>query len=137
MKYTLAIIKPGALLRDHAQGIMDQIEAAGFSIDMKITRQMTLEEAKNLYIEHKERSFYDEYCTYMSSGPVVIMKLAKENAVKDFRDLMGSTDPKNAESGTIRERFGISLEENAIHGSDSEKSAERELAFFFGRVAAS
>ena len=132
MTYTLGIIKPGAVARGYAGAIIKQIKEAGFTIKKQENRRMTLGEAKRLYAAHKDRPFYQHYCRYMSSTPVVIMLLAEEDAVTNLRKIMGATNPAEADDNTIRSKYGISIEENAIHGSDSEGSAEREIGYFFG-----
>lgn len=128
------MIKPDATGAGHTGAIMRMIEEAGFRIvAMKKTR-LSRERAGQFYAIHKERSFYDELCTYMSSGPIVPMILEKANAVEDFRKLIGATDPKKAEKGTIRNLFAKSIEANAIHGSDSDANAEIESNFFFSSL---
>ncbi len=131
---TFTMIKPDATGAGHTGAIMRMIEEAGFRIvAMKKTR-LSRERAGQFYAIHKERSFYDELCTYMSSGPIVPMILEKANAVEDFRKLIGATDPKKAEKGTIRNLFAKSIEANAIHGSDSDANAEIESNFFFSSL---
>ncbi|MCX7929951.1 MAG: nucleoside-diphosphate kinase [Chlorobi bacterium] len=128
---TLAIIKPDAVGAGVAGEIIAQIQQAGFRIvGMKLVR-MTAEQAGAFYAVHRERPFYAELVRFMSSGPVVPMVLEKDNAVADFRALIGATDPAEAAEGTIRKRFARSKGENAIHGSDSPENARTEIAFFF------
>jgi nucleoside-diphosphate kinase len=130
-KRTFTMIKPDAVLAGNIGGITKMIEEAGFKIvAMKKTR-LSAELAGKFYEVHKERGFYGELCTYMSSGAIVPMILEKDNAVEDFRKLIGATDPKKAEPGTIRNLFAKSIEANAIHGSDSDANAEIEGNFFF------
>lgn len=128
---TLAIIKPDAVRRNVVGEIISIITHAGFRIiGMKLV-QMTKAQAESFYDVHRGRPFFEELTRFMSSGPVVVMVLEKERAVEDFRALIGATDPQQAAPGTIRHRFGTSVGENAIHGSDSPENAEREIAFFF------
>lgn len=125
------MIKPDAFSSGYTGAILQQIESAGFKIiAMKVTR---LSEAKagEFYAVHKERPFYGELVQFMSSGPIVAAILEKENAVEDFRKLIGATNPANAEEGTIRKKFARSVGENAIHGSDSNENAKIEGDFFF------
>jgi nucleoside-diphosphate kinase len=128
---TFTMIKPDAVGAKNTGAIIKMIEEAGFSIVAMKKTQLTRERAGQFYSIHKERSFFDELCTYMSSGPIVPMILEKANAVDDFRKLIGATDPKKAEAGTIRNLFAKSIEANAIHGSDSDANAEIEGSFFF------
>lgn len=125
------MIKPDAVRAGHIGNILQMITAAGFRIvAMKLT-QMTKERAGQFYAVHRERPFYDELCTFMSSGPIVAAILEKENAVEEFRKLIGATDPAKAEPGTIRSLYGTSVGENAVHGSDSDENAAIESAFHF------
>lgn len=128
---TLAIIKPDAVTKDAAGAIIAKIQEAGFKVlAMKLTK-ITDSIAKEFYAIHKERPFYGDLIQYMTSGPVVPLALEKDNAVEEFRKLIGATDPLKAEAGTIRALFGTNIEANAIHGSDSDENAKREIAFFF------
>lgn len=130
---TFTMIKPDATGAGNIGAITKMIEAAGFRIvAMKKTR-LSADLAGQFYAIHKERSFYGELCAYMSSGAIVPMILEKENAVEDFRKLIGATDPKKAEPGTIRALFAKSIDANAIHGSDSDANAEIESNFFFSQ----
>lgn len=125
------MIKPDAVANGHIGGILDQIIKAGFSIKaMKLTA-LTPEKAGQFYAVHKERPFYNDLVQFMSSGPIVAAILEKDNAVEEFRKLIGATDPKKAEEGTIRNRFAESIEANAVHGSDSDENAAIEGSFFF------
>lgn len=125
------MIKPDAFTNGHTGAILDQIIKAGFRIvSMKLTK-LSAEKAGEFYEIHKERPFYGELVSFMSSGPIVAAILEKENAVADFRKLIGATDPAKAEEGTIRKLFATSLGENAVHGSDSDDNAEIEGSFFF------
>jgi len=128
---TFTMIKPDAVEAKNTGAIIKMIEEAGFKIvAMKKTR-LSYDRAGQFYAVHKERPFYKDLCTYMSSGSIVPMILEKDNAVEDFRKLIGATDPKKAEPGTIRALFAESIEANAIHGSDSDVNAEIESNFFF------
>ncbi|MCO5251524.1 MAG: nucleoside-diphosphate kinase [Candidatus Kapabacteria bacterium] len=128
---TLAIIKPDATAKNVSGEIIAAIQQAGFRIlGMKLTK-ISPEVAGEFYAVHKERPFYGELIDYMTSGTIVPLALEKDNAVESFRTLIGATDPKKAEAGTIRARFGTGIEANAIHGSDSDENALREIGFFF------
>lgn len=130
---TFTMIKPDAVSAGNSGAITKMIEDAGFKIvAMKKTR-LPAELAGKFYSIHKERPFYKELCSYMSSGPIIPMILEKENAVEDFRKLIGTTDPKKAAPGTIRALFAKSIDANAIHGSDSDANAEIEGNFFFSQ----
>lgn len=125
------MIKPDAVADGFTGPIIQQIEEAGFRIVAIKKVKLSAEEAGHFYQVHKERPFYQSLCDYMSSNPIIPMVLEKENAVEDFRKLIGSTNPEQAAEGTIRKRFARSLESNAIHGSDSDENAAIEGAFFF------
>ena len=128
---TFTMIKPDAVQAGHIGAILAMINAAGFRIKaMKMTR-LSMDKAGEFYAVHRERPFYGELCEFMSSGPIVAAILEKENAVADFRTLIGATDPAKAEEGTIRKKFAKSVGENAVHGSDSDENALIEGAFFF------
>jgi nucleoside-diphosphate kinase len=128
---TFTMIKPDAVQDNHIGEITQMIEAAGFRIvAMKKTR-LSPERAGEFYAVHRERPFYGDLVKYMSSGPIVAMILEKENAVADFRKLIGATNPDQAEAGTIRKKFAKSMEANAVHGSDSDENAQIEGDFFF------
>jgi nucleoside-diphosphate kinase len=128
---TLAIIKPDAVANGYSGKIIDHIIAAGFKI--KAVKQVRLSptHAEHFYLVHKDRPFYNDLVNFMCSGPVMPMILEKENAVENFRKLIGATDPSKAEEGTIRKLYAQSIEANAIHGSDSDENARIEAAFFF------
>jgi nucleoside-diphosphate kinase len=128
---TFTMIKPDAVTDGFTGPIIQQIEEAGFRIVAIKKIHLTPEEAGKFYEVHKERPFYGELCEYMSSNSIIPMILEKENAVEDFRKLIGATDPAKAAEGTIRKRFARSLGSNAIHGSDSDENAAIEGAFFF------
>ncbi|MGK7394820.1 MAG: nucleoside-diphosphate kinase [Candidatus Cyclobacteriaceae bacterium M3_2C_046] len=128
---TFTMVKPDAFAEGHTGEIIQMIEKAGFKIiAMKLTK-LTKERAGQFYEVHKERPFYNDLCDYMSSGPIVAMILEKDNAVEDFRKLIGATDPAKAEEGTIRKLFAKSIEANAIHGADSDENADKEGSFYF------
>ncbi|MBP6054621.1 MAG: nucleoside-diphosphate kinase [Cytophagaceae bacterium] len=128
---TFTMIKPDAVIDGFTGPIIQQIEEAGYRIVAIKKVHLTPEEAGKFYEVHKERPFYGELCEYMSSNPIIPMILEKENAVADFRELIGATDPAKAAEGTIRKRFARSLSSNAIHGSDSDENAAIEGSFFF------
>ncbi|MFC2186922.1 nucleoside-diphosphate kinase [Peijinzhouia sedimentorum] len=131
---TFTMLKPDATSANNTGAIIKMMEEAGFKIvAMKRTR-MTAEVAGQFYAVHSERPFYADLCAYMSSGPIVAMILEKDNAVADFRALIGATDPAKAEKGTIRNLFAKSIEANAVHGSDSDENAEIEGNFFFSAL---
>ena len=128
---TLSILKPDAVARNLTGKINSMLEDAGFKIVAQKMIHMSREKAQGFYIVHKERPFYDELTTYMSSAPVVVQVLEKENAVEDYRTIMGATDPKKADEGTIRAKYALSVGENSVHGSDSLENAKTEIAYFF------
>jgi len=128
------MIKPDAVGANNTGAIMKMIEEAGFKIIALKKTRLTREIAGQFYAVHKERPFYNDLCNYMSSGAIVPMLLEKTNAVDDFRKLIGATDPKKAEPGTIRNLFAESIEANAIHGSDSDENADIEGSFFFSSL---
>lgn len=131
---TFTMIKPDAVGAGNTGAITQLIEEAGFKITaMKMTK-LSRERAGQFYAVHKERPFYNDLCAYMSSGNIVPMILEKDNAVEDFRKLIGATDPQKAEEGTIRKLFAKSIEANAIHGSDSDENAFIEGGFFFSQM---
>lgn len=131
---TLTMIKPDAVGAGNSGAIIKMIEEAGFKIvAMKLT-MLTMEKAGEFYAVHKERPFYNDLCQYMTSGVIIPMILEKDNAVEDFRKLIGATDPTKAEDGTIRKLFAKSIEANAIHGSDSDENAKIEGDFFFSNL---
>lgn len=131
---TFTMIKPDAVRAGNIGNILQMINAAGFRIvAMKLTH-MSQARAGEFYAVHKERPFYGELCDFMSSGPIVAAILEKENAVADFRTLIGATDPAKAAEGTIRARYATSVGENAVHGSDSDENAAIESAFHFAGV---
>ena len=128
---TFTMLKPDAVEKGHIGAILEKINASGFRIvAMKLT-QMTVDDAKAFYAVHKERPFYNDLVQYMTRGPIVAAILEKDNAVEDFRSLIGSTNPADAAEGTIRKLYAASIGENAIHGSDSDENAAIEGAFHF------
>jgi len=128
---TLTMIKPDATAEGHAGKILDMILAAGFEIEaLKLTRLST-ERAEQFYAVHRERPFFGDLVRFMTEGPIYAAVLRKENAVADFRKLIGATNPANAEEGTIRKKFARDIERNAVHGSDSDENAAIEAGFFF------
>ena len=129
---TFTMIKPDAVQENHIGGILGMIEAGGFRIVELQKINLTAERAGQFYAVHAERPFYGDLVKYMSSGPIVAAILEKENAVADFRTLIGATNPANAEDGTIRKKYAKSIEANAVHGSDSDENAQIEGEFFFG-----
>ena len=130
---TFTMIKPDATLAGNTGAITKMIEAAGFKIIAMKKTKLSAELAGQFYAIHKERSFFGELVAYMSSGSIVPMILEKDNAVEDFRKLIGATDPKKAAPGTIRAEFAKSIDANAIHGSDSDENAQIEGNFFFSQ----
>lgn len=130
---TFTMIKPDAVSAGNTGAITKMIEEAGFKIVSMKKTKLSAEQAGQFYAIHKERPFYKDLCAYMSSGAIVPMILEKANAVEDFRKLIGATDPKKAEVGTIRNLFATSIEANAIHGSDSDENAAIEGSFFFSQ----
>jgi nucleoside-diphosphate kinase len=131
MERTLAIIKPDATKKRIIGKIIARIEEEGFTIVRMKLVHLTKDEAKGFYIVHKEKGFYDSLCEFMSSGPVVLMVLEAEDAIKRWREVMGATDPAKAKPGTLRHTYGFSIERNATHGSDARDTAEWEIAYFF------
>lgn len=130
-KITLTMIKPDAVKNGHIGNILADITNAGFKINaMKLT-QLTRRDAESFYEVHKERPFFNDLVEFMTSGPIVAAVLEKDNAVEDFRKLIGATNPKEAAEGTIRQKYAESIEANAVHGSDSDKNAQIEASFHF------
>lgn len=128
---TLSIIKPDAVAKNVIGEIYSRFEKAGLSIVASKMMHLTQDQAEGFYAEHKERPFFADLVAFMTSGPVVVQVLEGEGAILKNRDLMGATNPKEAEAGTIRADFASSIDANAVHGSDSAASAEREIAYFF------
>lgn len=132
MQKTLAIVKPDAVRQKNVGEILKRLESAGFKIIGIKMVHLTQDQAGTFYAVHKERPFYRSLVQFMSSGPIVPIALEGENAIERLRKLMGATDPAKADSGTIRKDLATNVEQNAIHGSDSEASVQTELPFFFG-----
>ncbi|EPR66148.1 nucleoside-diphosphate kinase [Cyclobacterium qasimii] len=128
---TFTMIKPDAFSAGNSGAILKMIEEAGFKIIALKTTRLDEKLAGNFYKVHEERPFYNALCKYMSSGPIIAVILEKENAIVDFRKLIGATNPDDAEEGTIRKLYATSIEANAVHGSDSDENAEIEGSFFF------
>ena len=128
---TLSIIKPDAVERNLDNEIKQMFIKNGFNIFKEKKIQIEKSEAEKFYKVHETKPFYNDLCAYLSSGPIIAMILEKENAVADNRKLMGSTNPKDAEDGTIRKKYGISIDKNSVHGSDSVENAKIEIDFFF------
>lgn len=131
---TLTILKPDAVGKQNTGAILQKIEEAGFKIIALKQIKISMEQAGKFYFVHRERPFYNDLCSFMSSGKIVPAILEKENAVEDFRKLIGATNPANAEPGTIRKIFAESIDKNAIHGSDSDENAAIEANFFFSEL---
>ena len=131
LERTLSIIKPDAVSRSLDNEIKEIFKSRGFLIIKEKKIQIEKSEAEKFYKVHETKPFYDDLCNYLSSGPIVVMVLEKENAVLDNRELMGATNPKDAVTGTIRKKYGISIDKNSVHGSDSIENAKIEIDFFF------
>ena len=131
MEQTLSIIKPDAVERHLEDEIKQMFILKGFKIIKEKKIQIEKTEAELFYKVHETKPFYNDLCTYLSSGPIVVMIVEKENAIKENRNLMGATNPKDAEEGTIRKKYGISIDKNSVHGSDSVENAQKEIDFFF------
>jgi len=131
IEQTLSIIKPDAMERSLDGEIKLMFEKDGFKISKEKKIQLAKHEAEQFYKVHETKPFYNDLCEYLSSGPIMVMILEKENAVLANRKLMGATNPKEAEEGTIRKKFGISIDKNSVHGSDSVENAKIEINFFF------
>ena len=128
---TLSIIKPDAVERNLQDEIKNEFKKKGFLIIKEKKIHISKTEAEQFYKVHQTKPFYSDLCSYLSSGPIIVMCLEKENAVLDNRNLMGATNPKEANEGTLRKKFGISIDKNSVHGSDSVENAEIEINFFF------
>ncbi len=133
-KTTFTMIKPSAFTSNYTGGILKMINDAGFVIKALKATRLTKEQAGAFYEVHKGKPFYESLVDFMSSGPIVAAMLEKENAVEDFRTLIGATNPANAAEGTIRKLYAVSLQENAVHGSDSDENANIEADFFFSKI---
>ena len=128
---TLSIIKPDAVERNLQEEIKSEIKKSGFLIVKEKKIHISKIEAEQFYKVHQTKPFYNDLCAYLSSGPIIVMTLEKVNAVLDNRQLMGATNPKEADEGTLRKKYGISIDKNSVHGSDSVENAEIEIDFFF------
>ena len=128
---TLSIIKPDAVERNLDNEIKEIFKNKGFSIIKEKKIQLEKSEAEKFYKVHETKPFYNDLCAYLSSGPIVVMILEKENAVLTNREIMGATNPNDAKEGTIRKKYGISIDKNSVHGSDSLENAKKEIQFFF------
>ena len=131
LEQTLSIIKPDAVERGLENEIKQMFKENGFKILKEKKIQLEKPEAEIFYKIHETKPFYNDLCTYLSSGPIVVMVIEKDNAILDNRKLMGATNPKDAEDGTIRKKYGISIDKNSVHGSDSKENAKVEIEFFF------
>jgi len=134
MERTFAIIKPDAVERNIIGRILEKVEGAGFRIVGMKKIQLTKAQAEGFYYVHKERPFFNDLCAFMSRSPVVVLALEREDAILKWREVMGATNPANAEAGTIRKEFGISIEENTVHGSDAPETAAFEIPYFFNQL---
>ena len=131
IEQTLSIIKPDAVERNLTENIKSIFEKSNLLIKENKKIRVTKDEAAEFYKVHQSKPFYDDLCAYLSSGPIVVMILEGENAVLNYRKLMGATDPKKAEDNTIRKLYGLSIDKNSVHGSDSIENAKKEIDFFF------
>ena len=131
LEQTLSIIKPDAVERNLQEEIKEEFKKNSFKILKEKKIKLEKDEAEKFYQVHQTKPFYNDLCSYLSSGPIVVMILEKENAILENRKLMGATDPTKAEEGTIRKKYGISIDKNSVHGSDSSENAKIEIDFFF------
>src|SRR5689334_2658471 len=131
LQRTLSLIKPDAVEKQKIGAIIERLEAEGFKVVAMKRLHLTLAEARGFYAVHRERPFFKDLTTFMSRGPIVAMVLEREDAIQKYRDVIGATDPAKAAPGTLRKLFGSDVGENAVHGSDSEKSAAREIGYWF------
>ena len=131
LEQTLSIIKPDAVERNLTEEIKSEFKKNRFNILKEKKLKLDKSDAEKFYQVHQSKPFYNDLCAYLSSGPIVVIALEKENAVAENRKLMGSTDPRNAELGTLRKKYGISIDKNSVHGSDSIENAKIEIDFFF------
>ena len=131
IEQTLSMIKPDAVERNLQDQIKQEFINKGFEIMKEKKIHISKEEAERFYKVHESKPFYKDLCTYLSSGPIVVMTLQRENAIEENRKLMGATNPVDAEEGTLRKKYGISIDKNSVHGSDSAENAKIELDFFF------
>jgi len=133
MELTLSIIKPDAVKRGLVGEINTLIEKNKMRIVAQKMLHLSLIDAKGFYFVHKERAFFNDLCEYMTSGPIVVQVLMGKNVINNYRKLMGATNPTNADDGTIRKKYGLSVEENSVHGSDSKENSEIEISYFFSK----
>ena len=131
IEQTLSIIKPDAVERNLQDQIKNEFKKNGFEILKEKKIHISKDEAEKFYKVHESKPFYNDLCAYLSSGPIVVMSLQKDNAVLENRKLMGATNPEDADEGTLRKKYGISIDKNSVHGSDSVENAKIELDFFF------
>ena len=131
MEQTLSIIKPDAMERNLENKIKNIFIKNSFEIVKEKKVKLEKKDAEEFYKVHQTKPFYNDLCNYLSSGPILVMVLKKENAIKENRKIMGATNPQEADQGTIRKEFGISIDKNSVHGSDSEENAKKEINFFF------
>ncbi|MAM67285.1 MAG: nucleoside-diphosphate kinase [Rhodospirillaceae bacterium] len=131
---TLSIIKPDATRRNITGAIVARFEEAGLRVVAQRRAHLTQEQAEQFYAVHRERAFFEDLCTFMTSGPVVVQVLEGEEAISRNREVMGATNPANADEGTIRRDFGESVEANSVHGSDAPETAAEEIGFFFSQI---
>ena len=131
LEQTLSIIKPDAVERNLIEEIKQEFKKNNFAILKEKKIKLEKHEAEKFYKVHQTKPFYNDLCEYLSSGPIIVIILEKENAVVENRKIMGATDPKNADEGTIRNKYGISIDKNSVHGSDSVENAKKEIDFFF------
>ena len=131
VEQTLSIIKPDAVERNLDNEIQQLFKDKGFQIIKEKKIQIEKSEAEEFYKVHQTKPFYNDLCSYLSSGPIVVMVIEKENGILENRELMGATNPKDAQEGTIRKKYGISIDKNSVHGSDSPENAKIEINFFF------
>ena len=131
LEQTLSIIKPDAVERNLSEKIKEEFKNKGFKISKEKKIKLEKQEAEKFYQVHQTKPFYNNLCSYLSSGPIVVMSLQRDNAVLENRKLMGATNPQEAEEGTLRKKYGISIDKNSVHGSDSLENAKIEIDFFF------
>ena len=131
LEQTLSIIKPDAIERNLGEEIKEEFKRNGFKIFKEKKIKLEKHEAEKFYQVHQSKPFYNDLCSYLSSGAIIVMVLERENAIIENRKLMGATDPAKAEEGTIRKKYGISIDKNSVHGSDSPENAKIEIDFFF------
>tara|TARA_B100000686_G_C16000985_1_gene576612 strand:+ start:105 stop:515 length:411 start_codon:yes stop_codon:yes gene_type:complete len=131
LEQTLSIIKPDAVERNLSDEIKNEFKKNGFNVVKEKKVKLEKSDAEKFYQIHQSKPFYNDLCEYLSSGPIVVMILEKENAILENRKLMGATDPKKADEGTLRKKFGLSIDKNSVHGSDSIENAKIEIDFFF------